>query len=306
MVENKSTEIVELFQKAIKNERLSHLYLINGPKGTGKKALSFKISALLLKTTEEALQKGHMNLFFIEPQGQTIKKKQIEDLQEEFSKTSLVGGRRVYIMDHVETMTNEASNSLLKFLEEPVSNLTIGLLLTDNLEQVIKTIVSRSQILNLPALREETLTEHLLEEGVTPLKSELLPYLNKDIDVLLQMSKDPTIEIVVNAFDQFVDALISKKNLWIFTDKELTIIKTDKNLMVYFLQMLLIFYLDLYKMLNDEKITIGSYSKKYESLKHYSKEKVQSNLDEIHSLLVRINYNINSDIAFNQMILNIS
>ena len=306
MVENKATEIIDLFQKAIKNDRLSHLYLINGPKGTGKKALSYSISAILLKTTEEALTKGHMNLFFIEPQGQSIKKKQIEDLQEEFSKTSLVGGKRVYIIDHVETMTNEASNSLLKFLEEPVSSLTIGLLLTDNIEQVIKTIVSRSQIINLPGLREERLTDQLLEQGVSPLKSELLPFLNKDIVALLEMSKDPTIETVIDAFDKFVDAMIEKKNLWIYTDKELTIIKSDKNLMIYFLQMLLIFYLDLYKLVNNEAVSIKSFKVKYASFKQINKNKIQANLDEIHSLLVRINYNINSDIAFNQMILNIS
>ena len=49
-----------------------------------------------------------------------ISKEQIVELQEEFSKTSLVEGNRIYIVDGIDKASVSAQNSLLKFIEEPI------------------------------------------------------------------------------------------------------------------------------------------------------------------------------------------
>ena len=64
----------------------------------------------------------HPNLSIIEPIKGSIRKKQIVDLQTEFSKTSVEPGPKIYIIKDIETINVGAANSLLKFLEEPHPN----------------------------------------------------------------------------------------------------------------------------------------------------------------------------------------
>ena len=120
MNNNRIQANLNCFNKAIKNNRLSHLYLISGMK-VQVKELALNVSAILLETTIEELEKGHINLFIVEAKGQNIRVEQIENLQLEFSKTSLVGGYRVFILDQVDKLNQSSANRLLKFLEEPAN-----------------------------------------------------------------------------------------------------------------------------------------------------------------------------------------
>src|SRR5690606_27669505 len=108
---------------------------------------------------------NHPNFYYIEKEGQTIKKEQVLELQREFSKTSLVEGRRVFIVEGSDTMSVSAQNSLLKFLEEPKNNETIGILLTDNVNALLPTILSRAQVVRI--FDQELTIEKLLEENLS-------------------------------------------------------------------------------------------------------------------------------------------
>jgi len=72
----------------------------------------------------------------------------MSELQEEFSKVSLETNRKIYIITECEKMNLQASNSILKFLEEPIDNI-IAILVTNNINKLLKTIVSRCQIISL-------------------------------------------------------------------------------------------------------------------------------------------------------------
>ncbi len=147
---------------SIKNDKLSHAYLIetNGY----SKALDFAIafSKYLLcpnnysnnKKCDKCMQctsidkNEFIELKIIDPDGQWIKKSQLEELQEEFSKKSIVGNKKVYIINKAEKLNASSANSLLKFLEEPEEGI-IAILITENLYQVLSTIVSRCQVISL-------------------------------------------------------------------------------------------------------------------------------------------------------------
>lgn len=88
------------------------------------------------------------DLFILEPDGNTFRKNQILDLIKEFQNTSLLGGKRIYIIKHAECFNPSSANSLLKFLEEPEDNI-IAFLLTSNRYLVLDTILSRCQVLSL-------------------------------------------------------------------------------------------------------------------------------------------------------------
>ena len=87
-------------------------------------------------------------LEIVRPDGMWIKKDQLNGLQKDFSTKAVTSSAKVYIIDQAEKMNEAASNSILKFLEEPEENI-IAFLLTNNVNRMLKTIVSRCQIITL-------------------------------------------------------------------------------------------------------------------------------------------------------------
>ena len=61
--------------------------------------------------------KEFLELKIIEAEGQWIKKNQLEELQYDFSKKSILGNKKVYIINGAEKLNVSSSNSLLKFLD---------------------------------------------------------------------------------------------------------------------------------------------------------------------------------------------
>lgn len=89
-----------------------------------------------------------IDLKIVEPENNIIKKEKVLELRNEFQTKSFEGKSRVYIIKQAEYLGNSAANSILKFLEEPESNV-VGIFTTNNLSKVIGTIKSRCQIIKL-------------------------------------------------------------------------------------------------------------------------------------------------------------
>lgn len=308
----RQAKIIHMFENAIKKNRLSHLYLFAGPKGSGKKDLAYEIAARLLNDHYHADMKtqlmtnGHINLMFIEPSGQNIKKEQIAQLQTEFSKTSLTDGSRIYMIDEVDKLSTSAANGLLKFLEEPLSKKTIGFLLTDNPDQVINTIISRSQVIYLKPRSEKELEEILLEEGYDPFISSFLPYLNKDMVVAKKMAEDPNVLAMLSLIKVFHETLLKDESLWFMADERFDLIRYDRTLMMQFSNLLMIYYLDLIKAYNGDLFSFEFLKNDYDNIiKITTYEKISENLKQIQAFLHRLNYNISVDMAFSQLILDL-
>ena len=91
---------------------------------------------------------NYIELKIIKPDGLWIKKEQLTDLQQEFSKKAITGNKKIYIITEADKLNPAASNSILKFLEEPEENI-IAILMVENKYQLLDTIVSRCQIISL-------------------------------------------------------------------------------------------------------------------------------------------------------------
>ena len=95
------------------------------------------------------------------PKTWSIRKEDILALQEAFSTSALSEGQKqTYILEGYDHATPAASNSLLKFLEEPKDNL-VGILIVDELANVLPTIVSRCQLIPFRARSREALEGEL-------------------------------------------------------------------------------------------------------------------------------------------------
>ena len=88
------------------------------------------------------------SLKVIEPDGNFIKKDQILELRSLFSRNSIYTNENIYIIKNAEKMNKESANTMLKFLEEP-DGLVIGFFITNHIDNVMLTIQSRCQHIDI-------------------------------------------------------------------------------------------------------------------------------------------------------------
>lgn len=302
---------LHFFEQTIKKNRLSHLYLISGPKGSGKSQLIDKVSYLILNQNKpennhlkiQIKQRTLSNMMVIEPDGLTLKKEQILDLQTEFSKTALVKGPRIYVITHVEKMNKSAANSLLKFMEDPISKEVYGFLLTDNIDDMIPTIISRSQVIHLTEINEEVLKDEMIKLGVLENAATLAPYLTKDIDQAIELSNDPNFIGMLDFIEEIVKNW-SNRNLSypIFFSKHAGIVLQDRDVFKNFLELLLLYHVDLIHYRANQPI-IYAYLKEFIQIQSDQMKVNQINelIEAIQDIIKKQTYFINIELALDEL-----
>ena len=106
----------------------------------------------------------------IEDKEALIKVDVVKGLLKQLALKPVLGAYKVIVIWGAEQMNSEASNKLLKVLEEPPKN-TLFLLLTHREEQLLATITSRCQRLSLPPESAEFIAEALIKKGIDPSKA---------------------------------------------------------------------------------------------------------------------------------------
>lgn len=154
-------KFIDYIDKIIDNGRISHAYLfeVDNYEEDLNYIYSF-IKMILCKCSYDELKNNdnkiinlidsnnYPDLFVIRPDGSSIKKGQLIDLQKEYSNKSLLDNKRIYIIEECEKMNQSSANTILKFLEEPEDDV-VAILIADNRYHVIDTIISRCQIISL-------------------------------------------------------------------------------------------------------------------------------------------------------------
>ncbi len=140
--------------------RPSHAYLFHGPGGAGKRSAARAVAATLLadgssdpqSAHARAISGSHPDLTWVAPSG--AHEILVSDIDgpviSAASKTPFESGRRVFVIERVDELGDEAANRMLKTLEEPPSFVHL-ILLTDRLVEVLPTIQSRCQLVRFDA-----------------------------------------------------------------------------------------------------------------------------------------------------------
>ncbi|MBB6674887.1 DNA polymerase III subunit delta' [Cohnella nanjingensis] len=182
-----------LLRGALRSGKIAHAYLFAGPSGTGRRAMAQAFAQTLLcerggdDACGECLQcrkvmhGNHPDLHRIEPDGATVKIEQIRELQRELSYRSAGSDRKIYIIEGAETMTVQAANSLLKFLEEPPSPV-VAMLIAPSAQAVLPTISSRTQLVPFVPGDPVVLEQTLAAEGIPPLLAKAAVHLSSGLD----------------------------------------------------------------------------------------------------------------------------
>ncbi|PPA68511.1 DNA polymerase III subunit delta' [Jeotgalibacillus proteolyticus] len=192
----------QMLAHSLAKHRVAHAYLFEGARGTGKKDMALFLAQGLfcLRPTEgipcktcdqcQRITSGnHPDVHVVEPDGLSIKKDQIRALQEEFSKSGVESKRKTYIINFADKMTSQAANSLLKFLEEPHPS-TTAILLTEQMQLMLPTILSRCQHIPFQSLSPVLFKERLIEQEVHPTMAALLSKLTNQQEEAIRLSTD--------------------------------------------------------------------------------------------------------------------
>lgn len=297
---------IKIFENAKKNNRMSHLYLLTGKVGVNKMDLVYDVCHLILKDYDKRenlieliKNNNHTQIHYIKPDGNVIKKDQILNLQQTFSKTSLVDAPRIYIIEDVDLISTSAANSLLKFMEEPENARIYGLLTTSNQSSVLPTITSRAQIIRVLAKAENVVYNTLIEN------KELDSYLVKSISLITndltegeQLVNDENLKLVI---EFILNYFSNYKTFSIIDLNYINNIIVDRKLYHILIELLLINYEQLLKHSLGEEVFIDEIinddTKKLE-LKYLLK-----NIDLLKAELIKQSSYININLSLDNLML---
>ena len=149
-------QIKEHLQNALETKKISHAYIINGEKYSGKEFIA-RIFAMALQCEEEGVnpcQKCHsckQALSDNQPDIIRVTHEKpntisVDDIRAQVNNDVAIkpysSPYKIYIINEAEKMTVQAQNAILKTLEEPPEYVVI-LLLTTNVNSLLSTILSR-------------------------------------------------------------------------------------------------------------------------------------------------------------------
>lgn len=134
----------EIISKYIKKDKINHAYLLETNFVEKQLLINEIINKIISYENNITLEQMKLNgdLIIIDGTNCNIKTEEIENIKEKFKTKSLLNSKRIYVINGAEKLNNYAANKLLKFLEEPEDNI-ISILVTDNINNVMNTIVSR-------------------------------------------------------------------------------------------------------------------------------------------------------------------
>jgi DNA polymerase III subunit delta' len=157
----------------------SHAYLFHGPSGTGKRTVARAFAAALLAdgardpdgVGERVARGTHPDLTWVRPSGAA--EMLVGDIEEAVvagaARTPFESARRVFVIEGVDAMNDQAANRMLKTLEEPPKFVHL-VLVTDRREDVLPTIASRCQHVRFDPLPSARIAARL--QGAEPERAQ--------------------------------------------------------------------------------------------------------------------------------------
>jgi DNA polymerase-3 subunit delta' len=171
--------VKRLLQNGLNHNSLSHAYIFSGANGSGRRQMAVALAQAIYCTEmiddacgqclscRKVEHRNHPDFHWIEPDGASLKIEQIRDLQKQFAYRSTASQTKIYVLQDADRMTNQAANSLLKFLEEPTSDV-LAILIAENGHALLPTIQSRAQWVPFAPQSVRLLSQQLIAEGLTP------------------------------------------------------------------------------------------------------------------------------------------
>lgn len=315
-------QIIEHLQNAIKRDKVSHAYILDGPDMSGKKMIADAFSMTLeceKKGTEpcmechsckQALGKNQPDIIYLQHEKpNTIS---VDDIRSQINNDIGVkpysSPYKVYIVDEAEKMNVQAQNALLKTIEEPPAYAVI-LLLTNNAEIFLPTILSRCVRLSLKAVPDEKIKAYLMENYEVPdYKADVcVAFAQGNVGKAIELAESEDFNEIKNSALQLIKRL-DDIELYEMTEAVKQISNYKLKINDYF-DLIMIWYRDvlLYKATADVNKLIFK-EEVYEIKKEASRSSyggIENILEALEKAKIRLNANVNFDLVIELLLLTI-
>lgn len=314
--------IIDYIMNAVREDKVSHAYILNGARGSGKRMLATLFAETLLceKKGETPCGKCHSCIQadsgnhpdIIRVQHEKPNSISVEDIRTQVNNDIMIkpyqGPYKIYIIPEADLMTPQAQNALLKTIEEP-PEYAVLFLLTENAEQLLPTITSRCVMLKLRNIRDTLIKKYLME------KLEVPDYKADMCTAFAQGNMGRAIMLANSEhFNEIRDEAVQL--LKYIHDMEISeIVKAVKRISVYklevndYLDIIMIWYRDvlLYKATKDvEKVVFkDQISSIKEQAKKSSYEGIELILESLEKAKARLRANVNFDLVMELLFLTI-
>lgn len=174
-------DLVSSLKTAVSEDRISHAYVIQGEKGSGKGLLAelfamaiqcekdYSEPCMECESCTKAIRGNHPDIITVHHEKpdtigvEEIRKQVVDDI----SIRPFSYPHKVYIIHDASKMTVQAQNALLKTLEEPPEYAVI-ILTADNADALLPTVRSRCVILNMRPVCDGDVASYLMRELKMP------------------------------------------------------------------------------------------------------------------------------------------
>lgn len=316
--------IIQYIGNAITSDTVSHAYILNGERGSGKKLLAnlFAMSLQCQNRDEDGEACGKCQSC-----KQVLSNNQPDIIRVTHEKPTSIGVNdvreqvvndveikpysskyKIYIIAEADLMTVEAQNALLKTIEEPPAYAVI-ILLTENAEVLLPTIRSRCVMLKLRNIKDQLVKKYLMEQMEIPdYKADVCVAFaqgNMGKAIALATSehfneiKEEAVHLLRNIDDMQVEELIAAV-------KKCTAYKMNIN---DYLDVIAIWYRDvlIYKATKNVDRVVFSDQLRYirERAKKSSYEEIENILEGLEKAKARMKANVNFELTMELLLLTI-
>lgn len=176
-ITNVGTKQTQFLRCAYEQKRIAHSYLFVDSDENRALNTAYWLACLFnctgknkpdgtCQNCRQILSGNHPDVLLVGPEGkQTLGIDQVRPLKEELAKSPVESSRRFFFINEAQKLTLSAANGLLNLLEEPIAPV-VTILITNNSDQILPTIRSRTQIINFDnGEKPDGKTAVLLENG---------------------------------------------------------------------------------------------------------------------------------------------
>lgn len=314
--------VMQQLQIIERKNRIGQAYIFEGRKGTATEEVAHFFVKLLLceqpsdgepcdvcRSCQRIENGNHINFHQVYPDGQFIKVAAIEELLIEMSKRGMEAGRKVYIVHEAERLNAQSANKLLKFLEEPIGEVT-AIFTTQNINAMLPTICSRCQHIAFQPIPKHLLLEELRKQGVGTSIAATVSMVTSDVSEAIALTEDDEFAQARKTVLKLIEATLSKnvhEALLIVHEDWLPTFK-ERNQMELALDLLLYAYRDIVAVKANPTATLT-----YPDMKEFfvatslrlTYEQLSSMLQAVLHARKTLHSNMNRTLLMEQLMLNL-
>lgn len=316
-LEEKQKIVFQVLKNSFKNKKTSHAYIIAGSKGSPILDTAIFMAQSFVCSNkdennlacEECVQcqkiKNNGYADFKILNGEDLKTDVTLSIQNDFSKSAIEQeGYKIYIISLIEKAPIASLNKLLKFIEEPTSNI-IAIFTSNSINSILPTIVSRCQVITLKEFMIKDLVDYLVSQNVELDDAWLISKISNNTEKNLEIIQSENYKNIKDVLSKSLNYLANKDDyLIVFMETQGLKTITNNNEYELYLDMLEVCLLEAIVHKEDSEYSSYFYNDEINKLsKKY--DHIEKMIDDITKAKIDLLSNANNGLVFDKLLINL-